>query len=61
MSTDKELQKVAAKLDDVSETLEEIRDASACSEEEPVVRKLDRVETDVRRAADAIEDAVDPE
>ena len=57
---DHELEKVAAKLDDISETLEEMKgqadEGAAVSDD-----RLDAIETDVERAADAIEDKVDPD
>jgi hypothetical protein len=57
VSTEDNLEKVAAKLDDVIETLEEIESDSTRQHD----KRLDQISRDVNRAADAIEEAVDPE
>jgi hypothetical protein len=59
MSENDKLERVAAKLDDISETLEEIR--SAVVDGTPASKQLDGVQSDVKRAADAIEEVVDPD
>jgi len=59
MGTNDKLERVASKLDDISETLEEIK--SEVVEGGPSSTKLDDVQDDVQRAADAIEEVVDPE
>jgi hypothetical protein len=60
VSTDRELEKIAANLDDMSVTLEEIK---ATTEESgsPDTKELAEIHEDIERAADAIDDAVDPE
>jgi hypothetical protein len=60
VSTDRELEKIAANLDDMSVTLEEIK---ATTEESgsPDTKELAESHEDIERAADAIDDAVDPE
>jgi hypothetical protein len=60
MTTERKLQKIAANLDDMSETLEEIRIETEESGA-PEAAKLDEINQHMERAADAIEDAVDPE
>ena len=59
MTNNDKLERVAARLDDISETLEEIK--SAVIEGGASSHKLDVVQKDVERAADAIEKAVDPD
>ena len=59
MSNNDRLERVAAQLDDISETLEEIR--SAVVEGGSYSKKLDCVQAEVQRAADAIEEVVDPD
>jgi len=54
----KKLEDIASDLDDISVTLEEIKDESTThniSDE-----AFDRVQTDIERAADAIEETLDP-
>lgn len=60
MQHDEKLERVAAKLDDISETLEEIKSAVVEGDKLPGT-KIDSVQHEVQRAADAIEEAVDPE
>jgi len=58
MEKTRQLGNIAANLDDISLSLEEIKDAAAeagCASAEA----LDKIERDVTRAADAIEQAVD--
>jgi len=60
MSHDDKLAEVAAKLDDISLTLEEIK-SKVTEEGAPTATKLDGVQKEVTRAADAIDEAVDPD
>ena len=57
MTTSKKLEDIASDLGDMSVTLEEIKETGNSHDSE----KLDRVQTDLDRAADAIEEALDPE
>lgn len=59
MTTARKLEDIASDLDDMSVTLEEIKDdpnRSDASEE-----KLDKVQADLDRVADSIEKSLDPE
>ncbi len=58
MTTSRKLEDIASDLDDMSVTLEEIKDnpSGDASEE-----KLDKVQADIDRAADSIEKSLDPE
>ena len=59
MTTSRKLEDIASDLDDLSVTLEEIKENvkgnNACDE------KLDKVREDIHRAADSIEASLDPE
>lgn len=59
MTTPKKLEDIASDLDDISVTLEEIKDESKGHEISD--GKFDRVTTDIARAADAIEETLDPD
>lgn len=58
MTTSRKLEDIASDLDDMSVTLEEIKDnpSGDASEE-----KLDKVQADIDRAADSIEESLDLE
>ena len=58
MEKTRQLENIAANLDDISLTLEEIKDAAAQGESTSA-KALDKIEADVTRAADAIDEAVD--
>ena len=58
MTESKKLEDVASDLDDMSVTLEEIKEESNV---DTIDEKLDKVQTDMDRAADAIEESLDPE
>jgi methyl-accepting chemotaxis protein len=60
MNTDRKLGEVAANLDDISDTLEEIKDA-VHEGGTPSEGALDEVQQDVEDASDAIDDVVDHE
>jgi methyl-accepting chemotaxis protein len=60
MDTDRKLGEVAANLDDVSDTIEEIKDA-AQEGTLPSTATLDELQEDVEDASDAIDEVVDPE
>ena len=60
MRQDQQLEHIAAKIDDISETLEEIK-STVGEGGTPSSRKLDEVQAEVKRAADAIDKHVDPE
>ena len=57
LSSDEKLERIAAKLDDVVEGLEDIKAEPACEQDE----RLDKIAKDVNRAAEAIERTVDPD
>ena len=65
MAQPQNLDRIAANLDDMSVTLDEIKDevqadgASAIGEK--TGKKIDKIQSDIERAADAIDEAVDPE
>jgi hypothetical protein len=60
VSTDRNLQEVAAKLDDMSLTLEELKEK--VKENAAVVpQELHQLQNEVQRAAEKIEGVVDPE
>jgi gas vesicle protein len=58
MDTDRKLGEIAANLDDISDTLEEIKDA-VHEGGTPNERTLDTLQQDVEDASDAIDDVVD--
>lgn len=58
MTESKKLEEIASDLDDMSVTLEEIKEES---DDDTSGKKLDKVQTDMDRAADAIEETLDPE
>jgi len=58
--TTRKLEEIASHLDDMSVTLEEIREEIKGNEKDPQP-KLDKVQADMERAADVIEDVVDPD
>ena len=58
MDTDRKLGEVAADLDDISDTLEEIKDAVR-EGGTPSEGMLDEVQQDVEDASDALDDVVD--
>ena len=58
MDTDRKLGEVAANLDDISDTLEEIKDA-VHEGSRPSEGALDGLQQDVEDAPDAIDDVVD--
>ena len=59
MDTDRKLGEVAANLDDMSDSIEELKDA-AHEEGSPSEDALDELQQDVEDASDAIDDVVDP-
>ena len=61
MNTDRKLGEVAAKLDDMSETVEELQDAAQDKDAKPRAAMLDELKQDLEEASDAIDDVVDPE
>ena len=60
MNTDRKLGEVAANLDDMSDTIEEIKDA-VDEGGTPSAATLDDLQEDVEEASDAIDEVVDPE
>ena len=61
MNTDRKLGEVAANLDDVSDTIEELQDAAHEEGAKPRAATLDELKQDVEKASDTIDDVVDPE
>ncbi len=59
--TTRKLEQIASNLDDMSVTLEEIREEITGNETGNPLPKLDKVQADMERAADQIDDVVDPE
>ena len=60
MSTPRKLEEIASNLDDMSVTLEEIKDT--VEQDHPAdTKQLDEIQDGINRAADAIEDTVDPD
>ena len=60
MDTDRKLGEVAANLDDMSDSIEELKDA-AHEADSPSEGALDDLQQDVKDASDAIDEVVDPE
>ena len=60
MDTHRKLGEVAANLDDMSETIEEIKDAAA-EGTLPSGAALDDLQADVEEASEVIDEVVDPE
>ena len=60
MSTSRKLEDIASNLDDLSVTLEEIKDTVE-DDDTADTKKLDKIQLGIDRAADAIEEAVDPD
>jgi methyl-accepting chemotaxis protein len=60
MDTDRKLEEVAANLDDMSDSIEELTDA-AHEGGSPSEGALDDLQQDVEEASDAIDEIVDPE
>ena len=60
MDTDRKLGEVAANLDDMSDSIEELKDA-AHEADSPSEGALDDLQQDVEDASDAIDEVVDPE
>ncbi len=60
MDTDRKLGEVAAGIDDMSDTIEELKDA-AHERDSPSEGALDELQQDVEDASDAIDQVVDPE
>jgi hypothetical protein len=58
--TTRKLEEIASHLDDMSVTLEEIREEIKGNERDPLPT-LEKVQADMERAADVIEDVVDPD
>jgi len=61
MSEERQLENIAAQLDDLSLQVEEVKDVVSEEESEAPAQALEKIEKDIARAADAIEDATDPE
>jgi methyl-accepting chemotaxis protein len=61
MNTDRKLGEVAANLDDISDTIEELQDAAQEEGAKPRAATLDELKQDVEDASEAIDDVVDPE
>jgi len=59
VTTSRKLEDIASDLDDMSVTLEEIKDNPDSSDASK--KKLDKVKADMDRAADSIEETLDPE
>ena len=60
MGNSRKLEKIASNLDDLSVTLEEIKEA--VQDDDPAgMKKLDKIQGGMDRAADAIEEVVDSE
>ena len=60
MGNSRKLEKIASNLDDLSVTLEEIKEA--VQDDDPAdTKKLDKIQGSIDQAADAIEEVVDPE
>ena len=59
MDTDRKLGEVAANLDDMSDAIEELKDA-AHERDSPSEGTLDELQQDVDDASDAIDEVVDP-
>ena len=59
MNTSRKLEDIASNLDDISVTLEEIKDTVENGESSDA--KLDKIQHGVDRAADAIEEVIDPD
>ena len=59
VTTSRKLEDIASDLDDMSVTLEEIKDNPKNSDASE--KKLDKVQADMDRAADSIEETLDPE
>ncbi len=59
MTTPRKLEDIASDLDDISVTLEEIKDESkgGCASDE----KIDKAQADIERAADKLEESLDPD
>jgi hypothetical protein len=60
VGTSRKLEEIASNLDDLSVTLEEIKE-TVKDDEAADPKKLDKIQRGIDRAADAIEEAVDPE
>jgi len=60
MDSDRKLGEVAANLDDISDSIEELKDA-AHEADSPSKGALDDLRQDVEDASDAIDEVVDPE
>ena len=58
MDTDRKLGEVAANLDDMSDSIEELKDA-AHERDSPSESTLDELQQDVEAASDAIDEVVD--
>jgi len=57
MPITRKLEEIVSNLDDMSDTIEEIKDGA---ESEPIAtEKLDRLQTDMTRAADLIEESLE--
>jgi methyl-accepting chemotaxis protein len=61
MNTDHKLGEVAANLDDMSDTIEELQDAAQEEGAKPRAAALDGLKQDVEDASDAIDDVIDPD
>ena len=59
MTTSQTLEEIASDLDDMSVTLEEIKENGKSNDASD--EKLDKVQKDMHRAADSIEESLDPE
>lgn len=59
MDTDRKLGEVAANIDDMSDSIEELKDA-AHEGGSPSEDALDELQQDVEKASDAIDEVVDP-
>jgi hypothetical protein len=60
MDTDRKLGKIATNLDDMSDTLTELKDAAETGGR-PSQATIDELQRYVEEASDAIDDVVDPE
>jgi hypothetical protein len=59
--TTRKLEEIASNLDDISVTLEEIKEEVKTGQDPRNLTKLDQVQMDVERVAGVIEEAVDPD
>jgi hypothetical protein len=59
VTTSRKLEDIASNLDDMSVTLEEIKEEIKGADRHDTDTKLDKVQTDMERAADVIEESLE--